>query len=83
MSDNAALLAFIDQLRGKGIRTFKGPWEAGTIELELGPALIPDAPEAATKDETLCHCKCPVYAHLNGLCLAGCEPESCAPGAVA
>jgi hypothetical protein len=80
MSDNSALLAFIDQLRGKGIRSFKGPFEEGVIELELGPALIPDPPASPTNapDASLCNCKCPVYAHTNGLCLAGCEPEACA-----
>lgn len=78
MSNNAALLAFVDALRGKGVRTYKGPFEEGTIEIELGPALIPDAPQTATeKDKSLCGCGCPVYAHTNGLCLAGCEPEKC------
>lgn len=84
MSANSGLLAFIDQLRGKGVRTFKGPFEGDVIEVELGQPLLPDAPpEPAGKDETVCACKCPVYAHTNGLCLAGCGPEKCAPGAVA
>lgn len=74
------LLAFIGKLRAAGVRTYRGPWETGTIELELGPALIPDAPTKAEPDANLCACKCPVYAHTNGLCLAGCEPALCAPG---
>jgi hypothetical protein len=84
MSDNTALLAFIDQLRGKGIRSFKGPFESGTIELELGPALIPDAPDekpSTAVDSTKCHCGCFLYEHTNGLCtsMAGCDHEKCNP----
>lgn len=82
LSDNAELLTFIDQLRGKGIRVFKGPFGEGVVELELGPALVPDGPVGPeAKDPSVCACGCPVYAHTQGLCLAGCEADKCAPEA--
>lgn len=75
MSD---LFTFIDQLRARGVRTFKGKLDGEVVEIELGAAPVVDAPQGpAGKDETVCNCKCPVYAHTNGLCLAGCEPEAC------
>lgn len=79
LSEHSALLSLVDALRGKGVRVFRGDFEGKPLELELGPALIPDAPNGpAEPDAGLCNCKCPVYAHTNGLCLAGCEPEACA-----
>ncbi len=80
MSAHAGLLEFVDQLRAKGVRTYKGPFDDATVELELGPAVEAEAPQSTTKQPELdlCHCKCPVYAHQGGLCLHGCEPALCA-----
>ncbi len=82
MSDHAALLSFVDQLRTKGVRVYEGPFADTSIKLELGvieqPMPVgPDTPKQAEKD--LCNCKCPIWAHTNGFCLQGCAIESCHP----
>lgn len=81
MSEHTALFALIDALRGKGVRSYKGPFESGTIELELGPALVPDPPAEKSVDVDLCKCGHHlVIEHTNGLCLNGCEVDVCHPG---
>ena len=75
------LLTFLDQLRSKGVRAYRGEFDGKRIEVELGPEVTQDAPGPATvkpEEPTLCRCGCAIYEHTNGLCLKGCEPEACA-----
>ncbi len=75
------LFAFLDQLRGRGVRSFKGSFAGEAIEVELAPAIEPEAPGSpatAKRDPDLCRCGCPAYEHTNGLCLRGCEAIQCA-----
>lgn len=82
MTDLASIAALVDLLRSKGVRTFHGAISGVPVILELGPPLEPisNASSAPPEPELdLCNCKCPRYAHVNGLCLLrGCDPESCA-----
>lgn len=73
------LAALVDMLRGKGVRVFHGELDGKPIVLELGPALIPDAPPGrAEPDPEKCRCGHGFHQHQSGLCLIGCEVEQCA-----
>ena len=72
-----ALLSLVDSLRARGVRRYK----AGDIELELGPLEAPPPPDAKPGETPPDACKCghAEYAHVNGLCVHGCDVEKCAP----
>ncbi len=78
MSDHAPLLAFIDALRAKGVRTFKGPLADSHVELELGPPVPVEVKAEKVVEADLCGCGHKTWEHGDrGLCLFGCEPEKC------
>ena len=70
------LIAFVNQLRTLGVRTFKGQLGSEPIELELGPAVLPEAKDAAPEAPD-CRCGHAAYEHGQGFCLRGCEPDEC------
>ncbi len=77
MSDFKELLGFVDALRSKGVRVFRGAFEGSPVEIELGPALEPTASTGPTlPDPDLCRCGHAGYEH-GPFCLRGCEPEKC------
>ena len=82
MSTPKTLPVFVAELRALGVRTYKGEFNGGTLELELGPPVDPESPQTA-KDSVSdpiprCHCGCAPWDHQNGLCLSGCEVALCA-----
>lgn len=72
---SAELAALVDTLKARGVRAFS----VDGIRVEFAPAAEP-TPIAgpAEADPEICNCKCPVYAHVNRLCINGCEPGLCA-----
>lgn len=74
---SSSILDFADSLRSRGIKSYKGDFEGKTVELELGPAVVPDPPKSNEDPIDVCNCKCPTYAHVNGFCINGCEPSAC------
>lgn len=71
---------FLDLLRLKGVKAYKGPSPDGAIEVELGLSVdnIEDAKPGTVVDPDACRCGHPPYAHMNGLCVQGCSVEMCA-----
>ena len=72
--DLNALASVIDLLRSKGVSIYR----ADGLELQLGP--LPGAPhavESASADR--CKCGHPKWEHdsSSGLCLVGCDAETC------
>lgn len=79
MTDHAPLLAFVDALRAKGVKTYRGVFGDGPIELELGPAVVADVAPAKTEDADLCRCGHKTWEHGgDGLCLLCEVPDKCA-----
>ena len=67
-------------LRAHGVTSYEGFDEGQpTIKLTLGPAPDTSKPEKPGVDPDLCKCGHAAFAHVNGLCTAGCEVEKCAP----
>ncbi len=69
------LARLCDVLRAKGVRVFTN--SSGGIHLEFGPPTEDSKPAAAGPDPDVCRCGHPNYAHTNGACLSGCNPENC------
>lgn len=63
-----------DMLRAKGVKSI----DVGGCRMELEPIQAKAEPSKPQVDHDLCDCKCPEYAHVNGLCVNGCEPSKCA-----
>ncbi len=76
MSNHEALLSFVDQLRAKGVRSYRGSFEDEVIELELGPPVVPEA-QAGPPEPPHCKCGHGPHEHGPGYCLRGCEIEMC------
>lgn len=72
----ATISKLADMLKAKGVRVFRG---AG-IELEFEAPAAPNVePDAPTADPDMCRCGHANHAHMNGLCVHGCEAEKCIP----
>lgn len=68
----------IDLLREKRVRVYRGT-ETST-ELELEPTVIEHPPEKPAPDPDVCRCGHASHEHgPDGLCLRGCDVETCAP----
>lgn len=70
-------MMLVDQLRARGVRRYR----TSELELELGATESPSPPEMKPNAVPPDACKCghPEYAHVNGLCVHGCDVEKCAP----
>lgn len=80
MSDHAGLMTFIDTLRARGVKSYKGPFDVGTVELELGPPVLAEPKQDTTPDADLCKCGHHAAIEHNGsFCLSGCDIEKCHP----
>ncbi len=66
-----------DMCRAKGIKLLDIP---NNIKMELDPTPAKDTP-GPTTDPDMCSCGHPEYAHTNGLCVTGCDPDKCNPPA--
>lgn len=62
-----------DMCRAKGVRVLDVP---GSIRMELEQTQAPTSPKPSSEPD-ICRCSHPVHAHMNGLCIHGCEPEKC------
>jgi hypothetical protein len=72
----AMLGKICDVLHSKRVTRFSG---AG-IEIELSLADDFEANSKATEvpvNPDICRCGHPLYAHMNGGCIEGCEPDKC------
>lgn len=71
----ATIAKLCDMLRSKGVAIFEG---AG-VKIEFGAleSDVIDAHPGKTADVDMCRCGHPLYAHMNGGCIEGCEPEKC------
>lgn len=79
--DLVPLSKFLDLLRAKGVKVFEGaPWSGAIfVKVELGSIEPEEMKSGPTVDPEACRCGHPHFAHVNGLCTAGCEIEQCAP----
>lgn len=62
-----------DMLRAKGVKSI----DVGGCKMELEPSQPKAEPSTSQADPDICKCGCPEYAHVNGLCINGCEPSKC------
>ncbi len=87
----ADLAALLDLLKAKGITHIRmEPWSyppgkelfcgCGVIDVSFAPTLDKAPPDTKPGlDPDVCRCGHGNAEHTNGLCLAGCETEACAP----
>lgn len=69
-----------DLLRARGVRIWKG----ADCEIEMGELPVPDVKQKALETHSkleqaaeVCPCGHAEYEHQSGLCLRGCDVESC------
>ena len=75
------LAALLDLLKSKGVSHYEGP-VMGDRSCRITFAPTPDkAPPVESKglDPDVCRCGHSNAEHTNGLCIAGCDVEACAP----
>jgi len=79
MSDDLSELThLLKVLRAHGVTSYTGGlW--GGITVTLGPMPDNTKPDKPGVDPDLCKCGHAAFAHVNGLCTAGCDVEKCAP----
>ena len=76
------LAALLDLLKAKGVTRFEGCYgeKSRLVKLEMSAPIDKAPPDARPGvDPDLCRCGHSNAEHTNGLCLAGCDAESCAP----
>ena len=73
--DNAAVLALVDAMKARGVRTFS----AHGVSVEFGPAEVALKSDGARVDADACACGHDYAAHSPMGCTMGCDLEKCAP----
>ena len=81
------LAALLDLLKSKGVQSYEGPFCADprspleqVVKVTLATPIDKAPPEEKSgKSPDDCRCGHAHAEHTNGLCIAGCEVEACAP----